>query len=370
MLVEDVKDYAIYMLDTEGRVKTWNRGAQRIKGYTAEEIIGKPFALFFKPEDVARDLPGQLLKRAEKEGQAIYDGERVRKNGKRFWIQGNITALYDEKGKLRGFSKVAHDVTRHKEADEQIRQLNEQLEQRVAERTAQLEAANQELETFSYSVSHDLRAPLLRISGFVDILQSEAGVRLDDKSRKHLQTIAEGTQQMSRLIDALLDFCRMGRAEMQRDKVDFNRLVEEARRELLQNLAGRNIEWQIGKLPEADGDPLMLRQVVVNLLSNAIKYTRNRQPAKIEVGARPGTNETIYFVRDNGVGFDMQYAGKLFGVFQRLHSAQEFEGTGIGLANVQHIILRHGGRVWAEGAVDQGATLYFSLPHPNRRGSS
>ena len=184
MLVEGVKDYAIYMLDPEGRVTTWNAGAERIQGYRAEEIVGKSFAVFFTPEDAKRTVPAQLLRRAEKEEKAIYDGQRLRKNGTRFWIQGIITALRDENGKLRGFSKVARDVTRQKEAEEKIRQLNEQLEQRVIERTAQLEAANRELEAFSYSVSHDLRAPLRHIDGFGRMLAIREADRLDATSAR------------------------------------------------------------------------------------------------------------------------------------------------------------------------------------------
>jgi len=366
MLVEDVKDYAIFMLNPEGRITMWNVGAERIKGYNAAEIIGQPFSIFFTPEDVKRKEPEQLLKRAEVEGRAIYEGQRVRKDGRHIWIQGIITALRDDNGKLRGFSKVAHDITRQKEADDKIHQLNEELEQRVVMRTAQLEAANKELEAFSYSISHDLRAPLLRISGFVEILQDEAASKLNETSLKHLRTIAEGAQQMSHLIDALLDFSRMGRSEMRQEKVVISRLVEEARHELSREMEGREIEWNIGELPEARGDPIMLRQVFINLISNAIKYTRSRKPAKIEIGSKIERNENIYFIRDNGVGFDMKYAGKLFGVFQRLHPAREFEGTGIGLANVQRILRRHGGRIWAESAPDQGAVFYFSLPHPTK----
>ncbi len=366
-MVEGVKDYAIYMLDPDGRVKTWNMGAERIKGYSAGEIIGQPFAVFFTPEDVACNMPAQLLKRAEMEGQAIYEGQRMRKNGQRFWIQGIVTALRDENGKLRGFSKVARDVTRQREADEQIRQLNEQLEQRVLERTAQLQGANQELEAFSYSVSHDLRAPLLHVSGYVEILKKEAADKLDDASRKYLQTIADGARKMSGLIDALLDFSRMGRVEMRHQRVNIVQLVEEARHELRHEIEGREIEWSIGDLPGVRGDPIMLRQVITNLLSNAVKYTRPRTPAKIEVGAKLENGETIYFVRDNGVGFDMQYSNKLFGVFQRLHLEREFEGTGIGLANVSRIIHRHGGRVWAESSLDGGATFYFTLSQPAER---
>lgn len=366
MLVDDIKDYAIYMLNPEGHVTTWNLGAERIEGYRPEEIIGQPWSALFTPEDIARGLPQRLMTLAKNESKAINEGWRVRKDGSRFWAQGVITALRDENGKLRGFSKVAHDITRQKEADDKIRQFNEELEQRVTERTAELEAANTELESFSYSISHDLRAPLLRISGFADILQTEATATLDEKSLKHLQTIIDGVHQMSGLIDALLDFSRMGRAEMRREKVSAARLVEETRRELARETEGREIEWTVGELPEVRGDPIMLRQVFVNLISNALKYSRSRSPAKIEIGAKTEGKETVYFIRDNGVGFDMKYADKLFGVFQRLHPAREFEGTGIGLANVQRILRRHGGRIWAESIPDRGATFYFSIPHPTK----
>ena len=202
----------------------------------------------------------------------------------------------------------------------------------------------------------------MRISGFVEILKTEATAKLDGKNLKHLQTVAEGAWQMNQLIDALLDFSRMGRSEMRHEKVAMSRLVEDARRELHPDIDGRNIDWCISDLPDARGDPLMLRQVVVNLLANALKFTRARKPAEIEIGAKRDRSEMVYFIRDNGVGFDMKYVGKLFGVFQRLHPVHEFEGTGIGLANVRRIIQRHGGRIWAEGAVQKGATFYFSLP--------
>ena len=362
LLVEGVKDYAIYMLDAKGRVETWNEGAERIEGYTAKEIIGQPFATFFPPEDVQRHLPEAALKKAEKEGRARNEGWRVRKDGSRFWTLGIITALRDESGRLRGFAKVAHDMTDKKRAEDEIRRLNVELESRVRERTAQLEAANKELEAFSYSVSHDLRAPLRHIHGYVDILRNEAAHKLDESARQHLLTIGQSAMQMGRLIDALLEFSRMGRAEIRFERVSLATLVEEARRELRAEVKGREIDWQIGELPEVNADPLMLRQAIVNLLSNALKYTRTRAKVKIKVGAKVNERETTFFVRDNGVGFDMEYADKLFGVFQRFHHVSEFEGTGIGLANVRRIIHRHGGRTWAEGKVDEGATFFFSIP--------
>jgi PAS domain S-box-containing protein len=362
LLVENVKDYAIYMLDTQGRVATWNMGAERLEGYRTEDIVGKPFAIFFTPEDIHQGVPERALKEAESKGQAVSEGWRVRKDGSRFWSQGILTAMRDETGRLHGFSKVAHDMTERKHAEEIIWQLNAELERRVLDRTAQLQAANQELEAFSYSVSHDLRAPLRHIAGYIEILQTEATAVLTANARQHLQTIADAAKHMGDLIDALLAFSRMGRAEMQQDRVSLKSVVEAAQDQLRQDIEGRAIDWHIGPLPEVRGDPFMLRQVMINLLSNALKYTRPCKKARIEIGAEVSEREVIVHVRDNGVGFDMKYADKLFGVFQRLHRAGEFEGTGIGLANVRRIIQRHGGRTWAEGTVDGGANFYFSVP--------
>ena len=245
----------------------------------------------------------------------------------------------------------------------QLRLENLALEQRVRERTAQLEAANKELEAFSYSVSHDLRAPVRHIDGFVRLLDDSIGTSLDEKDRRLLNFIAKSAGQMGQLIDDLLDFSRMGRAEIRQSRVSLQGLMEEAIQQLQPELKGRNIVWRTSKLPEVRADPALLRQVFSNLISNAVKYTRLRNPAEIEIGGmNDSAAEITIYVRDNGAGFDMAYAGKLFGVFQRLHREDEFEGTGVGLANVRRIIARHGGRTWAEGKVDGGATFYFTLP--------
>jgi PAS domain S-box-containing protein len=364
-MIEDVKDYAIYGLDVEGRVATWNSGAEQVLGYTTEEIIGKPYSAFFTPEDIRRGLPDQGIRTAREQGRSIGESWRVRKDGSRLWAHGTTTALRDESGQIFGFSNVAHDISAEKEAKDEIRRLNEQLEQRVRERTAQLEAANQELEAFSYSVSHDLRAPLRHIVSYVEILKTEAS-KLEEESKQHLGIIANSAQHMGRLIDALLAFSRMGRAEMRQQRVSLTKVIQEARIELRQEAQGRDVEWKIHSLPYVRADPFMLRQVFINLLSNALKFTRKRPRARIEIGAEDQKQATVCFVRDNGVGFDMEYAAKLFGVFERLHPAGEFEGTGIGLANVRRIIHRHGGQTWAEGAIDGGATFYFSLPKPTK----
>ena len=266
--------------------------------------------------------------------------------------------IVDAHGTPQFLLGISEDITERKEAERQVEQLHEGLRQR----TVDLEAANRELEAFSYSVSHDLRAPLRHLDGFTDLLIRHAGTTLDDKGRRYLDILSGSAKQMGRLIDDLLAFSRMSRTEMQETWVSLGPMVAEIRRTLEGSYAGRAIEWKIGALPEVQGDPAMFRLVFTNLLANAVKYTGRRAQAVIEVGATETDSEWTLFVRDNGVGFDMTYAHKLFGVFQRLHAESDFEGTGIGLATVRRIIHRHGGRTWADGALDQGATFHVTLP--------
>lgn len=262
----------------------------------------------------------------------------------------------------RGRLVLANDVTARVHAEAEIRRLNESLEDRIRERTAQLEAANKELESFSYSVSHDLRAPLRHVQGYVAMLERTTGGQLSEKAQRYLKIINAAGVEMGQLIDDLLEFSRMGRMEITEGRVVLDNLVRESVDRLKPAAGERNIVWKIAPLPVVVGDAAMLRQVLANLISNAVKYTRQRSPAIIEIGTSADANgEATFFVRDNGAGFDMKYADKLFGVFQRLHRAEEFEGTGIGLATVRRIIVRHGGHVRAEGAVDAGATFFVTL---------
>jgi PAS domain S-box-containing protein len=359
-LFETAKD-GILILDAEtGMVVDVNPFLITTLGYSHEEFLGKAVweLGFFKDivanEDNFAKLREQEYLRYENLPLETIDGRRIEVEF--------ISNLYLVNG-CKVIQCIVRDVTARRKAEEA-----------VIERTAQLEAANKELESFSYSVSHDLRAPLRAMDGFSQAVLEDYGAQLPEEGRRYLQTIREGAQQMGALIDALLTFSRLSRLPLNRRTVDTGGLVRDTIKELDSQREGRRIEIRVGDLPPCHGDPALLKQVWLNLLSNAFKYTRQREPAVIEVGCRrepvsaqgygeagKEKDENVYFVRDNGTGFDMRYAGKLFGVFQRLHRVEEFEGTGVGLAIVDRLIHRHGGRVWAEAAVDRGATFYFTL---------
>src|SRR5271156_2127219 len=355
LLVQGVKDCAIYVIDPEGLVVSWNEGAERIKGYTAAEIIGKHFSCFYLPADVEAGEPARELEMARKDGHIEAEGWRVRKDGSRFWADVIITSMYGPKGDLCGFSKVTRDITAREQAGEDVRVLT------ATRHAAQLEVVNRELEAFSYSVSHDLRAPLRSIDGFSSALMEDYGDKLDEQSKSHLLRIRAATQRMAQLIDDLLKLAFVTRSEMHMWKVDLSELANVILAEFERAEPNRKIECVVQEHVISQGDPLLLRSVLENLLGNAWKFTSKTPQAKIEFGTEDQGGETVYFVRDNGAGFDMTYAGKLFGPFQRLHIATDFPGTGVGLATVKRIIHRHGGRVAAEGAVGKGATFSFTL---------
>ncbi len=361
-IVESSAD-AIIGRTLDGVVTSWNRAAEQIFGYTTEEMVGQSMRLLFPPEHAEEEE--RLLNRIRR-GEAVAPLEtgRVRKDGSRVDVSINVSPIRDIEGRIAGASVIARDISDRKQAEEEIRKLNQELEQRVVERTAELQASNRELETFTYSVSHDLRQPLRTIDGFLGLLKKRIGAMLDDESRRYMATISDAALRMAALIDDLLSFSRSGRFEMTKAPVDLEALTQEVVRELEPATLGRIVEWHVGELPVVTGDHAMLRVVLGNLISNALKFTQPRERAEIEIGCQPGgEGEAIVFVRDNGVGFDMKYADKLFRVFERLHGVDEFKGSGIGLANVRRVVSRHGGRTWAEGKVDGGATFYFSLPH-------
>lgn len=362
LMIESAKDYAIIMLDPVGRVRNWNPGAERIIGYRAEEIIGQHFSCFYPEEKIRDRFPEFELRVAAEKGRFEDEGWRVRKDGSLYWADVVISAMHNAQGKLLGFVKLTRDVTARKEATERIQNLNEELQRRAD----LLETANKELEAFSYSVSHDLRAPLRAVDGFSQAVLEDYRSHLPPEGQHYLQTIREGAQRMGTLIDDLLTFSRLSRTPLNKQSVNTSKLVRNVLEDLNSEREGRQVEIKIGELPSCQGDPALLKQVWVNLLSNSLKYTRTRKPAVIEIGCKSEQNETVYFVRDNGVGFDMRYAGKLFGVFQRLHRSEEFEGTGVGLAIVQRVIHRHGGRIWAEAEPDRGATFFFTLKGKNK----
>jgi PAS domain S-box-containing protein len=323
---------AIVVMDGEGTVHEWNPAAERMFGYSRQHAIGRKLAELIIPPYL-RESHYRGLARLLSEGTAVVLNQRIetnalRSDGTEFPVELAITQTPD--GGVPMFTGYISDITERKRAEEEVRQLNAELEARVTKRTAQLEAANQELEAFSYSVSHDLRAPLRHINGFVEILQSTAREKLDAEDCSFLDTISDSARQMGKLIDDLLTFSRTGRTELRFVPVKLDRVVDEAKNELRPEESGRDVQWEFGPLPEVEGDPVMLRQVFINLLSNALKYTRLRPQARIEVKATETPEEHTIYVRDNGVGFDNAYAHKLFGVFQRLHPVQEFEGTGIG----------------------------------------
>ncbi len=357
----------VAITDAQGRINYVNDKFCSISKYSRAELLGQDHRLInsgHHPKAFIRELWTTIT-----HGK-VWHGEikNRAKDGSFYWVDTTIVPFLNEAGKPRQYIAIRADITQRKRAEDQIKALNAQLEARVVQRTAELETANKELEAFSYSVSHDLRAPLRAINGFAGILLEDFGPQLPAEAQHYLERVRNGGRRMGELIDDLLAFARLSRQPLNRQSVNMTQLAGEVLAEVAPAGSGRLIETRVGELSACQGDRVLLKQVWINLLSNAVKYSRGRTPAILEIGCEQIHGETAYFVRDNGVGFDMQYANKLFGVFQRLHRAEDFEGTGVGLAIVQRVIHRHGGRVWAASEPDRGATFYFTVAADQKNG--
>ena len=342
-----------------GTITDVNQAAEQVTGRSWQELIGTDFYVYFTDREKAR----RGFESVFREGFIQdYELEMRGLDGRLTPVLYNASVYRDENGKVAGIVALARDITERKRAEAEIRALNAGLEARIAQRTAELVAANRELEAFSYSVSHDLRAPLRAMEGFAKAIAEECCDKLTPDAQDLVQQIRGAAQRMAEIINGLLALARTSRAELRRTSVDLTALAQAVALDLQKANPGRAVEFDVAPGLVVSADPNLLRTVLENLLDNAWKFTGKHPRARIEVGALERSGERAYFVRDNGAGFDMTYAGKLFQAFQRLHSPAEFEGTGIGLATVQRIIQRHGGKVWAEGEVEKGATFFFTLP--------
>ena len=356
-LLESAPD-AIVIVDQSGHMQLVNVQTEKLFGYSRAELLGQPVETLmpqrFREQHVGHRHNYSYSPRRRVMGAGLKLYGR-RKDGTEFPVEISLSPLKTGEDIL--VSSASREVTERRQTEEKIRKLNAELNQRLIE----LGNVNHELESFSYSVSHDLRAPLRHIDGFSQLLVEEYGPQLSQEVQRYLARIQHGARQMGRLVDDLLNLGRLDRQEIKLQVTGLGSLVEQVVSELKRETGERSIDWKIDSLPFVECDPALLTQVFANLLSNAVKYTRPRNPAVIEIGSIRKNGRPAIFVRDNGVGFSMKHAGKLFGVFQRLHRSEDFEGTGVGLATVQRIIHKHGGRVWAEAEPDNGATFYFTL---------
>jgi PAS domain S-box-containing protein len=361
--VIDAAQSAVIVIDATGAIIDWNVRAETIFGWSHTEVLGRDMAQLIIP-DIFRERHHKGLSHFLSTGEGpvlnrMLEMSALRRDGSEFPIELSISPL--KNNGVITFCGFITDITLRKQAEEEIKSFNQKLEQKILERTKDLELANKELEAFSYSVSHDLRAPLRSIHGYMTIFAEEYSEKLDDEGIRLMNVVLRNSQKMGQLIDDLLTFSQLGRKELMKGKVSMKKLIDTVWLEYRKMEGDREIQLLLKDLPDAYSDIVTIRQVWINLISNALKYTRHKEKAIIEIGSEEGEDSVTYYVKDNGAGFDMQYYSKLFGVFQRLHSLEQFEGTGVGLAIVHRIISKHSGKVWAEAKPDQGATFYFSL---------
>ena len=355
----------LIVVDKAGKLLIWNAAAEKLVGAPPTTALSQwPESLGLYEPVECRAYPAEQFPMARAlRGESCECEILVRTplTAKSIWIEVTAHPLKDQNANVVGAVTVLRNITQRKISEQEIERLRAELESRVRQRTAQLEAANKELESFTYSVAHDLRAPLRHIVGFAQILEEDFRPRLEPEAQQYLTRIQQGTRRMGLLVDELLNLAKVGRQQLNLQLVGLTPIAEQVISELASSYEGREVEWRLGELPWAHCDANLVKQVFQHLISNAIKYTRLRQHAVIEVGKTSAGGQTAIFVRDNGVGFNMKYVGKLFGIFQRLHANEDFEGTGVGLATVQRIVQKHHGRVWAEAEMDRGATFYFTL---------
>jgi len=354
----DTATDSIFVVDGNGDLIYANEASSTTRGYSHDEFMSLNLRDITNPGHAR--LVDECLASAKKKGRKVFESAHVRKDGSVMEVEVHLRSI-DTRGK-GVFLSVARDITERKRVERELGDYREHLEELVDERTRHLQLLNDELESFSYSVSHDLRSPLRAIDGFSHMLLEDFGAGLTEDDRKAFDYIFSSVKRMDAIIEGLLGLARVGRSEMRTHSLDMNGLVESAIDEVMQEAGERRVEFVTGALPDASGDTVLIGQALINLLSNALKFTRNSDPAVIEVRGEVQDGENVYLVRDNGTGFDPAHAGRLFGVFQRLHNVEEYEGTGVGLALTKRIVLRHGGRVWAEGSPGDGATFYFTLP--------
>ena len=363
LMIENFEDYAMILLDPDGHVLHWNKGAELIKGYTASEVIGKHFRLFYSDEDQQNKLPEALLQKAAREGKAVYEGWRLRKDRTRFWGSIILTALHDDQGKVIAFSKVTRDLTERKTAEDAMKKKNDELE-----------AKNQELASFAYVASHDLQEPLRKIQTFLSRIQEMEAGGLSERSADFFKRIMSASERMQTLIDDLLAYSRTSTDKRPSEIVDLNELVRDVVREMADTVNEKKAIVEIKQLPKINGVSFQLRQLFTNLFSNALKFSKAEQAPHIVVASRDtnqaearslglaGKSYTHIWIKDSGIGFEQQYNKKIFEIFQRLHGRSEYSGTGIGLAICKKIVENHQGVITAEGEKDVGATFHIYLP--------